>query len=85
MSAEIGIVLIFIGMLLVIAGVLIAVIISLRREGATKEENVKAAGVFFIGPIPIVVASDKESAKIALYFTILGLIFFIIIMILALL
>jgi len=78
----IGISIILIGFFLVMIGVIFW-IISMLKRGVKQKEEIKAAGVFFIGPIPIVIASDKEMAKIALYFTLIGIIFFIIVLILS--
>ncbi len=75
---SIGLLLIFLGFFLIFLGVIVLVFLSLRNT-RERETNVKAAGVFFIGPIPIVLASDKETARIALYFTIIGIIFFLLI------
>ena len=53
---EIGIILIFVGIILVI----LAILGSARNSEKTKNE---VAGVIMIGPIPIIFGTDKKSLK----------------------
>ena len=55
-------------------------ILSSRHTEEGKEKTVKGGGVIIIGPIPILLATDKESARLAFYLTIIALIFFTIIL-----
>ena len=53
-----GIGLVFLGIIVIIAAVIIA-----STRGTSKEGKVKAAGVIMIGPIPIIFGTDKKSLK----------------------
>jgi uncharacterized protein (TIGR00304 family) len=46
-----------------LAGVLVLVAATILIAIRGKNSNAKAAGVIIIGPIPIVLSSDKKSAK----------------------
>jgi len=67
-----GFLLIFIGMALILIGFMLQVVSILIEQFRTfkKEEEerreVKAGGVLFIGPIPILFGTDKEAARWAL-------------------
>jgi len=56
-----GIALIFAGMLVILAAILL-LFISNTRKG----EKVKGGGAIIIGPIPIIFGTDKESIKTVL-------------------
>ncbi|MFH1722776.1 MAG: DUF131 domain-containing protein [Candidatus Altiarchaeota archaeon] len=53
-----GIILVFLGMLLIVGGTLL----SLKTSNAESNTSVKGGAVVFIGPIPIIFGSDKNSA-----------------------
>lgn len=55
-------------------------ILSPRHSEKGEEKTVRGGGVIIIGPIPILLATDKESARLAFYLTIIALIFFTIIL-----
>ena len=80
---ELGLLLIFAGIILVIIGSVVSIFESQsrREEEGYKEvkEETKVGGVIFIGPIPIVFGSDK---KMALWALILGVIIFAVYLIL---
>ncbi len=63
-----GILLIFVGVVVLFAGVLTSV-----HRGASQESEVKAGGVILIGPIPVIFGSDKTMILIS----ILGAILFL--------
>lgn len=68
------------GFTLIVAGitvVLIAVALFFRKGAKSSKEKVKGGGIIFIGPIPIIFGTDKETIKIIL-------ILFIVLMILML-
>jgi len=56
-----GIALIFAGILVILAAILLLFISNTR-----KAEKVKGGGVIIIGPIPIIFGTDKESIKTVL-------------------
>ncbi len=66
----VAVALLVLGVILMVGGVLL-LIVSRRGEG-----EARAAGVIIIGPIPILVASDKEAARLAVLLTIASLVFF---------
>ena len=80
---ELGLLLIFAGIILVIIGSIVSIFESQphRKEERYKEvrEETKVGGVIFIGPIPIVFGSDK---KMAVWALILGIIIFAVYLIL---
>jgi len=51
------------GFTLILAGVLVLVAATILIAIRGKNSNAEAAGVIIIGPIPIVLSSDKKSAK----------------------
>lgn len=53
-----GIALIFAGMLIVLAALILLLFSAAKREGKTR-----GAGVIIVGPIPIIFGTDKESLK----------------------
>ena len=62
-----------IGISLILVGFLIILISSIYSAFKDKTE-IKSAGIFFIGPIPIGWASDKNMFYILIIFTILAMI-----------
>ncbi len=56
-----GITLVFVGVAIIVAAIIIAWIGSSKRKG-----NVRGAGVIMIGPIPIIFGTDKKSVKVVL-------------------
>ena len=57
-------VLYFLGIALVIAGVIVIVLSLIRASrSGDKEAKVRGAGVIMIGPIPIIFGTDKKSVK----------------------
>ncbi len=58
------------GMILIIAGVLLALFVAILS--IAKTDNVKARGgaVVIVGPFPIIFGSDRESAKVLLVLSI---------------
>jgi len=81
---EVGLALIFIGISLIFIGIILEFIHGLlsreklkdREEEEVKVER-KAAGVIIIGPFPILIASDKETARMAIILTVIALVFFL--------
>ncbi len=67
----VAVALLALGVILMIGGILL---LLLSRRGGGGEA--RAAGVIIIGPIPILVASDKETAKLAVLLTVASLVFF---------
>jgi len=67
---------IFIGLIMITAGIILLIIDSLK-----KEKNVETGGVLIIGPIPIVFGSSREAAYLAMILaivlTILAIILFL--------
>jgi len=59
-----GVVVIFIGMILIFAG-------TALQSTNSKDETVKAGGVIMIGPIPIIFGTDKSFTIIAVIFAII--------------
>ena len=72
-----GLALILLGFALIFVGILLKLLITPRKPAEKK-----GALVFFIGPIPVVLASDKEMVKWAFAFTLVGLAFFILVLLL---
>ena len=81
MLTEIGVALIFLGFLLVFIGVILYFIALMSKATREKEEKVEAAGILFIGPIPIVVGTSSQVVKIALLITIAMILMLILIVI----
>ena len=72
---ELGLILILIGVALIATALLVYVILGLIKE----KRNIRGGSVIIIGPLPIMMASDKEVAKMALLFTVIVLLFFLMI------
>ena len=75
---NLGFLLIIIGILLVTIGSIISILEGRHRKDRNRieeKEETKVGGVIFIGPIPIIFGSDKDTAKWAL---ILGILMFVI-------
>jgi uncharacterized protein (TIGR00304 family) len=68
-----GITLIFAGMLIIVAAIILLSISSAKREG-----KVKGGGAIIIGPIPIIFGTDKKSLKTVLLLSLLLTIFLIV-------
>ncbi|RLE84081.1 MAG: hypothetical protein DRJ41_03750 [Thermoprotei archaeon] len=68
---ELGLILILIGVALIATALLVYVILGLIKE----KRNIRGGSVIIIGPLPIMMASDKEVAKMALLFTVIVLLF----------
>ncbi|AAY79577.1 TIGR00304 family membrane protein [Sulfolobus acidocaldarius] len=67
--SAIGLTIIFVGLVLVIVGIVSGIIKSSkkeRNENQREETKTEYGGVIFIGPIPIVFGSNKDMAKMAL-------------------
>jgi len=60
-----GIVLIFAGMLIILAAILLLFLSNVKGEG-----KAKGGGAIIIGPLPIIFGTDKESVKTILLFSI---------------
>lgn len=79
---SLGLLIIFTGFLMIFLGILLMLILALkeRNKGGTK-----TGFVFFIGPFPIIGASDKETMRLVLYFTLIAATLFILAVLLPLL
>jgi len=64
------------GVALIATALLVYIILGLIKE----RRSIRGGGVIIIGPLPIMMASDKEVAKIALLLTVMALLFFLMIM-----
>jgi len=64
------------GVALIATALLVYIILGLIKE----RRSIRGGGVIIIGPLPIIMASDKEVAKIALLLTVMALLFFLMIM-----
>ena len=73
---ELGLILILMGVALIATALLVYIILGLIKE----RRSIRGGGVIIIGPLPIMMASDKEVAKIALLLTVMALLFFLMIM-----
>ena len=73
---ELGLILILMGVALIATALLVYIILGLIKE----RRSIRGGGVIIIGPLPIIMASDKEVAKIALLLTVMALLFFLMIM-----
>jgi len=71
-----GIVLIFAGMLIILAAILLLFLSSVKREG-----KVKGGGAIIIGPFPIIFGTDKESVKTILLLSLALTILLVIVMV----
>jgi len=72
-----GSIMIFLGFLLVAAGILRSMKDNKGTEPQSREKSIKGGGVILIGPVPVVFGTDKK-------YTILIMVLAIIIMLLAL-
>ena len=73
---ELGLILVLMGVALIATALLVYIILGLIKE----RRSIRGGGVIIIGPLPIMMASDKEVAKIALLLTVMALLFFLMIM-----
>jgi len=71
-----GIALIFAGMLVILAAILLLFISNTR-----KREKVKGGGAIIIGPIPIIFGTDKESIKTVLLLSLALTILLVVVMV----
>lgn len=69
---EVGITLILIGIALILLSILFSLFITVGRR-----KEVRGGGVVIIGPFPILFASDKEVAKLALILTLVSIMVFL--------
>jgi len=74
---EIGISLILLGIVLIFISILLSLLMSLG-----KERKVRGGGVVIIGPLPILLASDREMARLAFLLTLLSIILFLFLIVL---
>ncbi|MCX8150015.1 MAG: DUF131 domain-containing protein [Candidatus Bathyarchaeota archaeon] len=73
-TAELGLVLIVIGVAVLIFAAVITIIKSSQKG------NVKAGGVIMIGPVPIIFGTDKEVVKTVLVLSIVLMVLAIVLM-----
>jgi len=71
-----GIVLIFAGMLIILAAILLFFLSNVKGEG-----KVKGGGAIIIGPFPIIFGKDKESVKTILLLSLALTILLVILMV----
>jgi len=80
MNAEtlygLGIVLIFAGMLIILAAILLLFLSNIKGDG-----KVKGGGAIIIGPFPIIFGTDKESVKTILLLSLALTILLVIVMV----
>jgi len=69
-----GVLLIMLGIIALVAAAIIFFITAIRGSG-----EIKGGGVFLIGPLPIIIGSDKELVKWAIILTIVAMLFFIVV------
>lgn len=69
---NIGLAIILLGMALIIVSVIVFILATIARRGI----EARGAGVIIIGPIPIVIGSDKEIVKWAIILTLATLAIF---------
>lgn len=69
---NIGLAIILLGMILIVFSVIVFILATIAK-GVVKA---RGAGVIIIGPIPIVIGSDKEIVKWAIILTLAALIIF---------
>lgn len=74
---EIGISLILLGIVLIFVSILLSLLMSLG-----KERKVRGGGIVIIGPLPILLASDREMARLAFLLTLLSIILFLFLIVL---
>jgi len=74
---EIGISLILLGIVLIFISILLSLLMSLG-----KERKVRGGGIVIIGPLPILLASDREIARLAFLLTLLSIILFLFLIVL---
>lgn len=72
---NVGVVLVFVGFLLTLAGTLTTLSYFLMRflKFAKKKES-KMSGAIIIGPIPIIFGEDRKSLKLAIALALVGLV-----------
>ncbi len=71
-----GVALIFVGILMVLAAIVLLFLSSVKKEGKTR-----GGGAIIIGPFPIIFGTDKESVKTILLLSLVLTILFIILMV----
>lgn len=73
---EVGLILLFIGIVIIFIGILL----SFREgeDGKSTKKEVKAGGVIFIGPIPIVFGTDKKMLIISIILALIMLVIFLV-------
>jgi uncharacterized protein (TIGR00304 family) len=71
-----GIVLIFAGMLIILAAILLLFLSNVKREG-----KVKGGGAIIIGPFPIIFGTNKETVKTILLLSLALTILLVILMV----
>jgi len=81
MAWMLGLILIAIGMAAIVLAMIISIMRAVRAAGG--RGGVRGAGVIVIGPIPILVASDREMAKWAVILTVAALAAFTLLVVLA--
>ena len=74
---EIGISLILLGIVLIFVSILLSLLMGLG-----KERKVRGGGIVIIGPLPILLASDREMARLAFLLTLLSIILFLFLIVL---
>ncbi|HFC49313.1 MAG TPA: DUF131 domain-containing protein [Thermofilum sp.] len=79
---SLGLIIILAGFLIIFIGILLMLILALKGKNSGET---KAGFVFFIGPLPIIGASDKETMRLMLYFTLIAVALFILAVLLSLL
>lgn len=76
----VGLTIILLGFALIVAGILLLAALGMRgRKGGAE---VGGAGVVFIGPLPVMVASDKEMARLGVLLTVVAALLFILLLLL---
>jgi uncharacterized protein (TIGR00304 family) len=63
--------LVSLGIVLVVAGVLVALVALMLSMARSKTTTGRGGAIVIVGPIPIIFASDKQSAKILLVLSII--------------
>ena len=74
---ELGLILVFIGMGLIFLGFILLMLSSLTGG------KLRGGGVVFLGPLPIGLATDKEALKWVLIFSLIVLILFVLLILIA--
>ncbi len=73
-SENIGILIIFAGILLILIGMLVLIFFGIKGNTDT---HVEGAFIGFIGPIPIVLGTSRQAIMFALLFFVITLVFFL--------